>query len=47
MGAEKARVQPDVGNPGDEPRVLSRRHTPSRATAAGEHEFAGLLAGDP
>ena len=48
VGAEKVRVQPNVGNPlGDEPGVLSRCHTPSRATPGGEHKFAGLLAGDP
>src|SRR5712671_599577 len=46
VGAEKVRVQPNVGNPlADEPGVLPRCHTPSRATPAGEHKFAGLLAG--
>jgi len=48
VGAEKVRVQPDVGNPlGDEPGILSRCYTPTRATPGGEHKFAGLLAGGP
>src|SRR4051794_3663060 len=48
VGAEKVRVQSNVGNPlGDEPSILSRCHTPTRATPGGEHKFAGLFACDP
>jgi hypothetical protein len=40
------RVQADACNQIEsEPRVLSPRDAPSRARAAGEHEFTGLLGG--
>jgi hypothetical protein len=46
VGAENVWVQADAANPlGDQPRVLSRRHTPFRAAPAGEHKFARLLTG--